>query len=393
MKNIVLFAHGTHENRGCEAIVRSTSSLLHNEFKNADIYVGSYNPEGDENVKLPYVKEYLQQRYVKSRFSLDWVRSVIQMHMLKDKLGFFEWLHRDVIRKVNDADLVLSIGGDNYCYGAPYSIYSVNRAVKKNQDSKLILFGASIEPSAIDDEMRANLDLHDALIVRESITYEALVKNGLGQKSYLYPDPAFTMEQEIVDLPEAWEEGNMIGLNISPLIMSYETNGGVVSSAANSLVKHILESTNHKIALIPHVENDIIPLRKLYDDYKESGRVVLIENNYTAPQLKYIISQCRMLIGARTHATIAAYSTCVPTLVIGYSVKAKGIAKDLFGNSEGLILPVQELKSEKQLIDYFDNFISREKELRSHLESIIPEYKKKAYESVNVITNILNKSK
>lgn len=393
MKNIVLFAHGTHENRGCEAIVRSTSALLHNEFKNTDIYVGSYNPEGDANVKLPYVKEYLQQRIVKSRFSLDWIRSVIQMHILKDKFGFFEWLHRDVIRKANESELVLSIGGDNYCYGAPYSIYTVNRAVKKNQDSKLVLFGASIEPSAIDDEMRANLDLHDALIVRESITYEALVKNGLGKKSYLHPDPAFTMEKEIVDLPKTWEEDNMIGLNISPLIMEYETNDGVVSNAANSLVKYILESTNHKIALIPHVENDIIPLRKLYDDYKESGRVVLIENKYTAPQLKYIISKCKMFIGARTHATIAAYSTYVPTLVIGYSVKAKGIAKDLFGNSEGLILPVQELKSEKQLVDYFDNFIGREKELRSHLESIMPEYKKKAYESVNVITNILNKSK
>ena len=393
MKNIVLFAHGTHENRGCEAIVRSTSALLHNEFKNTDIYVGSYNPEGDANVKLPYVKEYLQQRIVKSRFSLDWIRSVIQMHILKDKFGFFEWLHRDVIRKANESELVLSIGGDNYCYGAPYSIYTVNRAVKKNQDSKLVLFGASIEPSAIDDEMRANLDLHDALIVRESITYEALVKNGLGKKSYLHPDPAFTMEKEIVDLPKTWEEDNMIGLNISPLIMEYETNDGVVSNAANSLVKYILESTNHKIALIPHVENDIIPLRKLYDDYKESGRVVLIENKYTAPQLKYIISKCKMFIGARTHATIAAYSTYVPTLVIGYSVKAKGIAKDLFGNSEGLILPVQELKSEKQLVDYFDNFIGREKELRSHLESIMPKYKKKAYESVNVITNILNKSK
>ena len=393
MKNIVLFAHGTHENRGCEAIVRSTSALLHNEFKNTDIYVGSYNPEGDANVKLPYVKEYLQQRIVKSRFSLEWNRSVRQMHILKDKFGFFEWLPRDVIRKANESELVLSIGGDNYCYGAPYSIYTVNRAVKKNQDSKLVLFGASIEPSAIDDEMRANLDLHDALIVRESITYEALVKNGLGKKSYLHPDPAFTMEKEIVDLPKTWEEDNMIGLNISPLIMEYETNDGVVSNAANSLVKYILESTNHKIALIPHVENDIIPLRKLYDDYKESGRVVLIENKYTAPQLKYIISKCKMFIGARTHATIAAYSTYVPTLVIGYSVKAKGIAKDLFGNSEGLILPVQELKSEKQLVDYFDNFIGREKELRSHLESIMPEYKKKAYESVNVITNILNKSK
>ena len=50
-----------------------------------------------------------------------------------------------------------------------------------------------------------------------------------------------------------------------------------------------------------------------------------------------------MFIGARTHATIAAYSSCVPTLVVGYSIKARGIAKDLFGTDEGYVLPVQAL--------------------------------------------------
>lgn len=393
MKNIVLFAHGTHENRGCEAIVRGTAELLYNEFEDVDIKVGSYNRYIDEKVEVPYVKGYLDQRYVKTRFSLSWIRSIIQMHLLRDKLGFFEWLHKDVIKTLNKAEVALSVGGDNYCYSTPYSIYAVNRAIKRDTNAKLVLWGASIEPSAIDDEMRRNLDLHDALVVRESITYDALVKNGLGKKSYLYPDPAFTMDKEIVDLPEKWQKNNMIGLNISPLIMQYETNGGVVSNAASNLLKHILESTNHGISLIPHVENDIIPLRKLYDEFKDSGRVILVENNYTAPQLKYIISQCRMFIGARTHATIAAYSTAVPTLVIGYSVKAKGIAKDLFGNSEGLILPVQDLKDEKQLIEVFDNFKSHEKELKNHLENIMPEYKRKASESVKVISNLLSESK
>ena len=42
--------------------------------------------------------------------------------------------------------------------------------------------------------------------------------------------------------------------------------------------------------------------------------------------IKGYISRCELFIGARTHATIAAYSTGVPTLVLGYSVKARGIA-------------------------------------------------------------------
>ena len=58
-----------------------------------------------------------------------------------------------------------------------------------------------------------------------------------------------------------------------------------------------------------------------------------------------------MFIGARTHSTIAAYSSGVPTLVVGYSVKAKGIAKDLFGTEENYVLPVQALKEENNLKD------------------------------------------
>lgn len=40
--------------------------------------------------------------------------------------------------------------------------------------------------------------------------------------------------------------------------------------------------------------------------------------------LKGYISRCRFLVAARTHASIAAYSTGVPALVAGYSVKARG---------------------------------------------------------------------
>ena len=42
-----------------------------------------------------------------------------------------------------------------------------------------------------------------------------------------------------------------------------------------------------------------------------------------------LIAQCELLVCCRTHASIAGYSTGVPTLVLGYSVKAEGIAADL----------------------------------------------------------------
>lgn len=88
------------------------------------------------------------------------------------------------------------------------------------------------------------------------------------------------------------------------------------------------------MALIPHaVQNgndDRDPLKELYAAFQGSGRVCLIKDQ-SASQLKSIIALCSSFIGARTHAVIAAYSSGVPTLALGYSVKAKGLAEDIFG--------------------------------------------------------------
>lgn len=90
----------------------------------------------------------------------------------------------------------------------------------------------------------------------------------------------------------------------------------------------------------------------LYDKISRKDRICIVDD-HNCMQQKYIISQCSYFIGARTHATIAAYSTCVPTLVVGYSVKAKGIAKDLFGTYENYVIPVQELKEQSDLLNSF----------------------------------------
>ena len=136
------------------------------------------------------------------------------------------------------------------------------------------------------------------------------------------------------------------------------------------------------IALIPHVvwkhNDDREPLNKLYEKFKLSNRVVMIKEDYNAMQLKSIISKCRMFIGARTHATIAAYSTCVPTLVLGYSIKSKGIATDLFGTDEKYVIPVQSLEQEDDLTRSFIWLWENEGMIRKKLQLIMPGYIQKA---------------
>lgn len=80
-----------------------------------------------------------------------------------------------------------------------------------------------------------------------------------------------------------------------------------------------------------------------------------------------------------THATIAAYSACVPTLVLGYSVKSKGIAKDLFGTDKNYVIPVQKVKDSDTLKNHFIWIVEQEQIIREHLAKIMPEYIDRAY--------------
>ena len=76
---------------------------------------------------------------------------------------------------------------------------------------------------------------------------------------------------------------------------------------------------------------------------EERRRICRTPENANAAQRKYLISRCELLVCCRTHASIAGYSTGVPTLVMGYSVKSRGIGRDL--GVERWVLPVE--KSEK----------------------------------------------
>ena len=227
-------------------------------------------------------------------------------------------------------------------------------------------------------------------MARESISYDALKK--VNNNTKLYPDPAFQLSKRELPLPEGFIENNTIGINLSPLIIECETDSGITKQNYISLIQHIIDTTDMQIALIPHVvwknNDDRKPLKELYEYFKDTKRVIMIKD-CNSEELKGYISRCRMFIGARTHATIAAYSTCVPTLVIGYSVKAKGIAKDIFGTYENYVLPVQALSNKDDLINAFEWMKNHEDEMRTHLENFMPSYKEKALQSKAEIEKLL----
>jgi polysaccharide pyruvyl transferase WcaK-like protein len=320
------------------------------------------------------------------KYSLDWFISLIRVKLFKDENFAFRRIHRDIVDKIPHYDVILSIGGDNYCYGEQPGIYEIDRCVKR-AGKKLVLWGASIGEEDLSPNKIEDLKLFDLILARETLTYGILKKNGVVNVQ-LCADGAFTMEKEELPLPDGWQEGNTLGFNFSPLVWKKNPDS---RKAAFDLVRHILDTTDMTIAFTPHViepgNDDHECLQAFYDEFKSTGKVLLLPNNLNAIQYKGYIARMRFFIGARTHATIAAYSNLVPTLVLGYSVKSKGIAQDIFGE-EKLVLSLQDISNSEKLIQKFEEMKSEEKQLIEVLTQKIPDIKKMSHQAVDYLSKL-----
>ncbi len=388
MKKLLLYAHAGSRNHGCEAIVRSTLKILN--LNNINIALATFRKQEDLDFLSPDFKlDILEYKRYEGLHPLRLIDAALRKFRLNQNM-LFSFSQKEIASAMDKNTLSLSIGGDNYCYGIPRWIYYTNR-IAAQKGSKTVFWGCSVDPEAINNEMLEDLKKYSLIIARESITYLAFIENGL-TNVVLLPDPAFTLDTKLAELPNGFVAGNTIGINVSPLIMRSERSEGIVFKSYTKLIQRIIATTDSQIALIPHVlwdhDNDMVPLYRLYDMFKSTGRVILIGDTYNCMELKGFISQCKLFIGARTHATIAAYSTFVPTLVIGYSVKARGIAKDIFGSEDKFILPVQKLEQEDQLINAYNSLVAQEDEIRKHLEDFMPNYISNAYKAAEHVKKL-----
>jgi polysaccharide pyruvyl transferase WcaK-like protein len=92
-------------------------------------------------------------------------------------------------------------------------------------------------------------------------------------------------------------------------------------------------------------------------------------------------------MGARTHSIISALSSGVPAVSIGYSVKAKGINMDIYGNKD-LLVDVKDF-SAKTLNQKMVILQEKENDLRSLLKLKIPIMKERAISNVKYLRDIM----
>lgn len=373
-----LYGHNGSGNHGCEAIVRSTCKIL-NENNSNTFTLATNGKNEDLKYGLDEIVTLKNEKNVVSKFNLNYIKAYLTLKLFKNDLLSEELVYKKTFEEVDKDAIALSIGGDNYCYPG-YERFIMLHNMLARRGVKTVLWGCSVEPESVEN-LKKDLCNYDLIVARETLSYTAMKK--IGVNVVLNPDPAFWLDTD-TSYADTLNLNNCVGINLSPMVINKEKVSGITLKNYENLIEFILDKTDCNVVLVPHViwednNDDREPLKYLYEKYKRTKRIILLEDQ-NCENLKGVISKCRFFIGARTHSTIAAYSSFVPTLVVGYSVKAKGIAKDLFGTYENYVIPVQSFEDENRLLNSFKWLMDNEKEIKEYLENYIPVYKENKFD-------------
>lgn len=346
----ILAGNGPYENRGCEAIVRGTVKILREYFQDPEFICLSFF-QNTEQYRKQSENEFdssithIKTNRGKSFFYPEWWYDKIIQRISPGKIKYKTY--SELLQHLNDSHAVLSVGGDNYSldYGIPQLFTDLDDIVIERK-LPLVIWGASVGPFDKNPSYQKFMSYHlqkiTGIFARESVTIDYLKRIGIEKNVFAVADPAFLLDPQkpITSNLDLGINADAIGINLSPLMARYVTNGDPKTWIKKSaeIVSTIAKNTERQICLIPHVtsphDNDFVFLEKVVKNFnKPIPDLVLIPPTYNAAETKWIIGQMRFFVGARTHATIAALSMEIPTLSLGYSIKAEGINRDLFGHT------------------------------------------------------------
>lgn len=377
-------------NRGCEGIAKGTAMIIGEKKENyfslcrdvkLDCRLGL-----DEYVSLITIKRLsLIQRVLNKLIRI--LRKLKLSFGLKDikidqNAYFFS--------SMTDDDVMISTGGDMMCYGDNTPSVSSNEYVT-GKGYKSVLWGCSMGSNNISEVKEKTLRKFSLIYARESLSYEFFKSLGL-KNIVCLPDPAFVLEPTKVELPKCFVQGEVIGLNLSNYTVGAFDLNTKFGDEVRKFINYIIQNTKMHILLIPHVfwkeqDDRLIAINVINEFKKYSDRITLLDaDKYNYQELRYIISKCYCFIGGRTHAVISAYSTCTPAIALGYSIKSKGIARDL-GLSELLVVDCTKNITSGCLKNSYTYLTDNYAEIKSNLMRIIPEYVKRPYKIKDFLVN------
>lgn len=423
--HLLLIGNGPYANRGCEAIVRGTVTCLSGVYgEDLEITVASFatGEEFEQQVAAevdPRIRHVRLHSSVEEGAGSPLHRTSHKAKRLRARLSarlghrpmWLEQLERGLDLGCLDEILpsvygALQVGGDNYSldYGVPARFMRIDHHLEE-AGIPVVLWGASVGPFTADPRLEKAMAIHlkglNAIFVRESRSQQYLRGLGVSGNTWLMPDPAFLLEAVEPDeqrigcsLPT-----DAIGVNLSPLMAQFVTRGDPAAwlDLCVGIVESLATATGLPIVLIPHATrrgrggDDQTLLREIADRASTRTEVTCVGRLLNAAETKWVVSRCRVFVGARMHATIASMSSGVPTLSLAYSTKAFGLNRDVLGTLDYCLSPDQ--LSPAAVAERVLALLDKEKQMRALLLDKGAQQNRAVREAGRVLADVLAKER
>lgn len=374
-KILLLGASLDSDNKGVNALGIGAISLLNNNFDSPIINLLCIGiPE--VTVKKIHVSDKDLKVTVYYLSKEDVLKGIIEAYLYR----FLRIKPKSKISKlIISSDFSFDINeGDSFS-----DIYGLKRIIRHFTDSKLILSWQKpliFLPQTIgpfETFVGKKLGKHilkriNKLYVRDEKAFDFLDK--IKKEKELSIDMAVYMTPKKVKIEI---KKNTVGINVSGLMYlnGYKSLEGKYDNYPvflRRLVNRILKS-GFEVLLVPHTYNSLKPnteddlqgIKKFIKDNPQlSDKISFIDKDYSAQELKYIISKTVFFMGSRMHSCIAGLSTSVPTIGLSYSYKFKGTFK-MF-KQEDFVFDVNYLRknSIEEQIDKIITCISLREEIK-----------------------------
>lgn len=347
-------------NRGCVALSITMMSLIDEVMKNAGVEYKLFLPDSEFcdtkrheykiNDELIVFEDcsYPKALYFKDNIKIA-LKSIIKMEN-KAKQIF------------KNANFILDIGqGDSFAdiYGFHrFNIIDRVHKLARRYHKPYCILPQTIGPfkdETIKEKAFESIRNAQLCMARDKQSYDYVINNIPEQKNVKeYIDVAFFMPYKKMEQDKEYIH---VGLNVSALLWhgGYTGNNQFglkcdYQKAVKDIINYFLTQPKTKVHLIPHVvigerdvENDYEVSYDLWHEYNNPN-LVLAPFALGPIEIKSYIAGMDFFMGARMHATIGAFSSCVPVIPMAYSRKFNGLFKDTFQYDAMVDMKVQDTK-------------------------------------------------
>ena len=399
---IAIIGAALSANKGAAAMVESVMARLPNELGECHFDILTTYPDADAS-RVPVGVDAAVVGLQPLRLALvEFPIACLALVTRKLRIPLF-WVRSRGCRSMLDSSVVVDVAGISFADGRGFAIVVYNALMT----GVPLLLGVPVVKAAqalgpfqsVPNKWLAPLVLRRVKTVcaRGARTREHLDSLG-GVNSIDVADLAFSLD-EAASFPDAVGaaldsiDKDFIVVMPSAVVRGiYESSGGNYVSAMAALVADIRHKTGRSVVIAPHSYRAGLPegrmndgpvCREVAEACSDDARVLGLDFDLTAGELRHLVAHSSVLVTSRFHAMISGLATSTPTVVVGWSHKYREVLDD-FGLSN-LGLDSSALNQPSEIADIVARVLSTREELSQQISAALPAVKIRSLRNFSAI--------